>query len=931
MRRFEPETPSYTYDAEADGAKCRVCPLRAARAGGPVPSRFFDGALATVIAEAPGDKEVERGEPLVGPSGLELGAAWSAIGTRRSRFNYVNVLACRPPTLHKKQNNLRGFLHQLKATNKKRAAEEKPPIPSPFDCCRPRFKKDLRRGGTKNLIALGGTALEALRGTGGSIMDLRGGPLEAAGARILPTLHPAFVLRSRRYLQAFHADLSRAVRWFETGLEWRDPDVIYWPNLGQVRVFLAHAKHHSNRFTVIDVETAPGFSGESWKFYDSNFDKLRCLGLCLADGATAMVVPFRSKTDPGIRRFYETGEGRAIVRELRDFFAGPWMKAGHNLSYDSAVVEHHFGVSIEPRIDTIGLHKFASPELPHNLGYVGSVYTDVTSWKAGHQAENAETDEDLWLYNARDIAVTALAEPRLQAAVDERDQRKAYDFWLRVVQPACEGFHRNGMPVDQKARQTWDLTLLKAARAERKRCEDIARADGWSFKKDFNPGSTLQLRDLLFERWDFIPHEYTDLGDPSTGDDSLREFLLRDELTPRQRDFVKALRRYREKVKWRGTYVLKLRPVGEEASDETFAWDDDETKAQREERFKRQEKTSGKVLADGRVHPDWNSTGTVGHRLSSSNPNAQNYPPDLRNMIAAPPGYLLVGCDQAQIELRAVAALANDKAYLKDFVEKKDPHLMLCQLRFGDIFERASKAKKKELRVFVKQGTYGGLYEAEVETLHRILTSAETVIVDEATGRVIEEKALPWAQVSLSEVAAFHRTWLDLHPAIPRWWASLDREFQLQGFLKEPILGLRCDFLDGDSGAARASAEGDASGRGKGLKNKLANFKPQCIGAALVHIATERVQEEIPFQKWGHGTGLIMNGHDQLVLQVPDDGHAKHKGDDAEFGWCPPGCKCTANWTARLLQEAMTIHGKQWGLPVQFEGEAQIGQTWAEV
>ena len=56
-----------------------------------------------------------------------------------------------------------------------------------------------------------------------------------------------------------------------------------------------------------------------------------------------------------------------------------------------------------------------------------------------------------------------------------------------------------------------------------------------------------------------------------------------------------------------------------------------------------------------------------------------------------------------------------------------------------------------------------------------------------------------------------------------------------------------------------------------------------------------------------------------------------NEGENQEFGWCPPRCKCTANRSARILQEAMTVDGRRWGLPVTFLGEARIGQDWAHV
>lgn len=1184
------------YDPTADGAECARCPLRRNRAGGPVKSEMRTNAIATILAEAPGDVEAKEGAPLVGPSGIELQKALGALGMRRPFFNYVNTLSCVPPTLDGKKNNLRGYLHRIQKANKgkeKEAAETgKPfePIADPRDCCRPRLLKELALN--RNLITLGGTAYQAIAGSATAITEVRGGPVEIvidgldSSHRVLPTLHPAAVLRARRWTQAFRADLGRAVRWFRTGLGWRDPESLFQPSAAQLDDFFALAR--TQQFTVCDVETAPAFPRHG--AFEPMLDPLRCIGFCTADGKHAVVVPFRSKVDG--KPFYAGNEAREIFSLVQSFLADKSvLKAGHNFGYyDAQVIKHEFGVDPTPLIDSIGLHKFAEPELPHGLGYVGSIYTDVNAWKQGHTATEAETDEELWRYNVKDTAVDALAIPQLVKAVQERKQLEACKFWHRVVQPVTVGLHRNGIRVDQKKREEWDLRLLKEARAAREECRAIAAASGM---RNFNPGSTDQLRDLLFTKWDLIPHDYTELGDPSTNDDSLRAFLMTYDLTAAQHRLVSSTRTYREKVKLRGTYVVKLRPVDEVLFMSDLAWDEEESLAEREQRYKKMLDRPGKVLSDGRVHADWNGTGTVGWRLSSSGPNMQNVPNLLRDMFVPAEGNVFVGCDQAQLELRMVAGMAGASHYLAAFNENRDPHLALCQDFFGGNFESAGKDQKKALRVFAKQFTYacaargtkvvtlgpegtksiedlvvgrdftwtwdgekytpsrivekkchglrpcvrvrmkwsmgeseaiftddhhfmlrdgtyrqaadlrpsdslmpfwrweigpyrmidryndGGregehraicdlapgdlrvvhhidergvnnhpdnlevidsagahsrlhwdderrvqqssrtrrawlkdpaavnarltagrisssawreanavnyekmrsgldqrralgkvpykthsvldamldkvgvltdreiaklagvspsavsyfrrsrhipappgqrhnhavvsvepagmhevwdievdhpahnfalaagifvhnsLYMAGDETKYEILTSAEDQ----------ETKSLLYPNLTLREVAAFSRKWLDRNPEIEIWWESIINEWRRQGYLTEPIFGQRCDFLDGEE------------------PNKLTNFKAQSGGAAIVHLAEERVLDRIPFEKWGPGTGLVINGHDQLVVE------------------CPVG---EAEWVAKYLEECMTFQGRQWGLGLKFTGESQIGKTWKD-
>ena len=87
----------------------------------------------------------------------------------------------------------------------------------------------------------------------------------------------------------------------------------------------------------------------------------------------------------------------------------PFPLLGHNAGqYDRLVCEDALGVTPNLSVDTLLLHLLADNEMPHNLGFVGSRYTDFTeSWKSDHTAVNARTDRELHVYCAKDCAVTA--------------------------------------------------------------------------------------------------------------------------------------------------------------------------------------------------------------------------------------------------------------------------------------------------------------------------------------------------------------------------------------------------------------------------------------------------------------------------------------------------------------------------------------------
>jgi hypothetical protein len=519
-------------------------------------------------------------------------------------------------------------------------------------------------------------------------------------------------------------------------------------------------------------------------------------------------------------------------------------------------------------------------------------------------------------YNSRDVAITAMIVAPLAEAIRARQQEAPARFWP-TVQGFCVELHRNGMYVDQARRRSWDVRLRADARRY------LGTVQGLLSRPSFNPNSVVQLRDLLFEEWGLLPHgEPTESGDPSTGDDTLRAMLGPSyRLDDTKRNVIRAVRRFRAVTKMRGTYILKWRPIGERMGDDDLAFDADETAEERKSRLDRLDATHGLVLPDGRLHSDYSAHGTVGWRLSSSRTNMQNCPDDLRDTITATPGYVLVGCDEAQLELRMVAALAEAQVYLAALNAGEDPHAVLCEDFFGDHYRSASKTEKKALRRFVKEFTYASFYKAEDDTKHAVLTSSEGWVCSvcgvalgnyvarcEKHPEAIHDRRILYPDLSLREVVAFSAKWLDRNPEIALWWEKEIAEFRRQKYLAEPIFGMRRDFLDGED------------------PNAEVNLKAQSGGSALVHLATEIVMRELP----KYGARLVQQGHDSLVSEVPMD-HEKYQDDDAEFGYCPPKCGCRANRVARMKEEAMAMDGRRWGLPVKFQGEAKIGFRWNEV
>jgi DNA polymerase I-like protein with 3'-5' exonuclease and polymerase domains/uracil-DNA glycosylase len=879
----------------------------------------------------------------VGNSGGELDLTLGHAGVQRAQVALLNVLACRPPG-----NELSQLLNRWRRENREREKRGEPLLPSPMDNCRPRLLRELQ--GFTDVIALGGTAVRALMQSNVGAMAVRGGMIdgwlddpnglgdrfyraegpfaargpseEARRLRILPTLHPAFVLRARRWTRVFREDVGRAVRWFDGRLGWTPPEITIRPTPAQLRAFLAGLEVGAYDVETDDIEPLTA--------------RLRCIGV--GDGMRVLLVPFLGID--GKTRFYTDAEERDCKDAFRAWFTSDrHVKVGHNCGYyDRIVIEQHLGVTPEPLIDTILLHRLVESELPHNLGFVASLYAELApAWKADRTATTAETDRDLHEYCSLDVAQSYRILPRLREHVELRDQAKVYKFDAHR-QAMCAEMHRVGMYVDQARRRWHEYRWGVESWEWRQRILTIAEQAGVAGKDGrFNPQSVPQVRELLFERWHLpVPEQVvrnrrgeevlkpmlTKGGDPSTGDDAIRALLLRPEVGKVQRAFLLALRRQRAADKLLGTYIAKLRPSNEDADvgvdledaaelgggDAAGGWAEqgiDEYEAaehaRRERKGQRQRKPGVVDPRTGRMHPDYNCHAANTGRLSSSRPNATNFPSILRDMVVAEEGHVFVGADQEQLELRMAAGIWQITAYLRALELGADPHATTAHLAFGDAFLDAPgwppgkrifeggrvyflpdpgakwKGLAKMQRDLAKRVQYAGQYRASVETIWRVITSSE----DEA-GRLI------YADLTLPEVRERYNRWLGGVPELPAGWDAEVAFWTKHRYLVEPVLGRRRDFLDGEN------------------PQELSNFRCQSGGTGVMCLAEMAIRARVPCQYAGRGTGITNQCHDSLKLEVP--------ARDAE--------RVAAALTDAMCMTIPTIPG------VRFVGKAEIGRDW---
>jgi uracil-DNA glycosylase len=173
-------------ELEAVAKQCTQCRLHRGRThvvfgvGNPQADLMFAG-------EAPGRDEDQQGEPFVGRAGQLLTRIIEAIGMKRQDVYIANVIKCRPP-------------------NNRNPAEDE------IDRCEPYLIRQIELVKPRLIVALGTFAAQTLLKTKLPISQLRGRFHTYQGVKLMPTFHPAFLLRNPERKRAVWEDMQAVQR-----------------------------------------------------------------------------------------------------------------------------------------------------------------------------------------------------------------------------------------------------------------------------------------------------------------------------------------------------------------------------------------------------------------------------------------------------------------------------------------------------------------------------------------------------------------------------------------------------------------------------------------------------------------------------------------------------------------------------------------------
>jgi len=342
-----------------------------------------------------------------------------------------------------------------------------------------------------------------------------------------------------------------------------------------------------------------------------------------------------------------------------------------------------------------------------------------------------------------------------------------------------------------------DLERLgEISRSFARELTELERAIYQAAGTEFNINSTPQLRHILFEK-----HQLPILKKTKTGPSTDYEVL--EQLAVMGHEVPKLLIEYRELSKLKSTYVDALPGFINPRT--------------------------------GRIHTSFNQAGAATGRLSSSDPNLQNIPvrtprgEAIRRAFVASPGAELLTADYSQIELRLLAHLSGDPAFVEAFEKGGDIHRQTAAVIFGVPQDQVTS----EMRGQAKTINFATIYGQGPFALSRQLG----ITLDDAK-RFIDQYFTRFAGV---------RAWLDRTVA----------EARTRGYV-ETLFGRRRYIPELKDRNFNIRAFGERTATNSPLQGSAADL----IKTAMIGIARS-------FRDRSLASRMILQVHDELVFEVP--------------------------------------------------------------
>ncbi|TXH17937.1 MAG: hypothetical protein E6R03_03080 [Hyphomicrobiaceae bacterium] len=394
-----------------------------------------------IVGEAPGSNEEQAGVPFVGSSGKELEKMLTEAGINPGLCRYTNVINIRPP-----DNKIDIFFR-----SSKKAALADGAVWFKGKWCMPEvleavaeLHNEIERCQPACIIPVGNVALWALTDYWG-ITKWRGSQLRLAnGTKILPTYHPAAVLRQWELRWITVVDLKRAKKWAHP--DTREPDWQFILRPGLRTVIQTLAKIDALNVPVaVDIETRN--------------KQIACIGLAWS-ATEAICIPILCIENAA---GYWSLEEEVLIYRAVSMLMRKKQCIGQNFLYDMQYFAKQLGLRLDGWDDTMLAHHVCFPGTPKGLDFISSLYNDFHRyWKDEGKTWDRNTgEEQLWNYNCLDACATWEAHHRIAKVVEAFKLTEQYALHKAQSQTAFRMMLR-GARVDLEYKRAFTKELEKA-------------------------------------------------------------------------------------------------------------------------------------------------------------------------------------------------------------------------------------------------------------------------------------------------------------------------------------------------------------------------------------------------------------------------------------------------------------------------------------
>lgn len=703
VQRTRPLDRASLPDLGKTGKDCKLCPLHKGidpSTGTVCMTAWGHPGGLLIVGEAPGKEENRQGVPFIGRSGQYLRALLKKHWDGPVAVD--NALRCLPQEDTKIQTRW-------------------------VDRCRGYLSQTLLEVSPTRVVLLGAHAAYSFFGRAiAPYTNRKGYAFIDVGSGVVPVffvLHPAAALRN---------EFVRA--WFEEDLAWAltahpsqetltaEARIVEDP----VDAWDAVSDLSDYDWLAFDIETR----GSMWT------DTFAVITVAVSGAGSNYAWVWGSKgvDDP------------ACAQALEALLGGPIPKVGQNVKFDCLGVHHHYHFQVQPiKGDTRIRRRLqlanASADLENMLNLVGmsDVKQEAAAFEAARLSEikraiNAKAKgtkvrkalvdipkwaEDAWRkgenlkryqvallsedhrvrYCANDAIGTGKIEVKLcKDLASDSGLARVWDEISLPTAVALEYVERWGVPISRDAVMLFDAYLVEGIR---KQMEVLSQYAG----PDMNWGSHPQ-KVALFRKLKFPIVMKTNKGQESTCAEALEKLS---QIT--RHPLPMALCEYTHLSGYRTKYAAGKDKYGRQAG--LIPW----------------------IQADGRIHPNIKLDGTETGRPSCVDPNMFTLPrsgtPEgkmARDCVVAPPGWVIVEADQAQVELRFACYLSGDPVMLQAFLDGADLHMQTARIISQAAWGHGPDLVTDEERNLAKSVIFGRLYGKTAKTFAREWGMEEPVV-----------------------------------------------------------------------------------------------------------------------------------------------------------------------------------------------------------